>query len=99
LADLIEGRESIEAFWQAGLDAGVVDVELRATTVERRCHVAYELGGYTLHLRPAAGGTVIDRGRYVLILEQGATGAWRRAVEMFSPETRSAVPIGAPLGR
>ena len=61
-ADLIEGREAIEAFWQAGLDAGVVDMELDAVTVERRGRLAYELGRYALQLRPPAGGTVIDRG-------------------------------------
>ena len=95
-ADLIEGREAIEAFWQAGFDAGVVDVELETTTVERRGRMADELGRYALRLRPAAGGTVIDRGRYVLVLEEQDSGSWRRAVEMFNPETPSALPVGAP---
>ncbi len=42
------GRGAIEAFWQAGLDAGVVDVELDAVTAERRGQMAYELGRYAL---------------------------------------------------
>jgi ketosteroid isomerase-like protein len=93
-ADLIEGRDSIEAFWQAGLDAGVVDVDFKAVAVQRRDRVAYEVGRYVLQLRPAAGETVVDRGTYVLVLEQQADGSWRRAVEMFNPEAQPAPPDG-----
>jgi ketosteroid isomerase-like protein len=84
-AELIEGRKSIAAFWQAGLDAGVVDVEHEALAVRRRDRIAYEVGRYVLQLRLSAGGTVVDRGTYVVVLEQEADGSWRRAVEMFNP--------------
>jgi len=87
-AELIEGRESIEAFWQAGVDAGVVDVELDTVAQRRADRMAYEVGRYVLQLRPAAGQMVVDRGTYVLVLEQQADGSWRRAVEMFSPAAR-----------
>lgn len=98
-AELIEGRQAIEAFWQAGLDAGVVDIELEVAAVERRDRMAYEIGRYVLQLRPAVGGTVLDRGRYLLVLEQQADGSWRRAVEMFNPEATPATPVGAhPAG-
>jgi len=95
-ADLIEGRAAIEAFWQAGLDAGVVDVELDAVEVKHRVGLAYEIGRYVLHLRPSAGGTVVDRGTYLLVLEQQSDGSWRRVVEMFNPERPAAVPVGTP---
>jgi ketosteroid isomerase-like protein len=98
-ADLIEGREAIEAFWQAGLDAGVVDVALEAMTVERRGRMAFELGRYALQLRLGAGREVIDRGTYVVVLEQQNGGSWQRAVEMFNPETPSALPAAAPSVR
>lgn len=84
-ADLIEGRASIAAFWQAGFDAGVVDVEHQALTVTRRDRMAYEVGRYALQLRLTDGEMVVDRGTYVVVLEEGPDGAWRRAVEMFSP--------------
>ncbi len=93
-AHLIEGRDAIEAFWQAGLDAGVVDIELEAAALERRDHVAFEIGRYALQIRPEAGGTVVDRGRYLVVLEQQPDGTWRRAVEMFSPETPTASSFG-----
>src|SRR5687768_14225582 len=67
-AELIEGRESIAAFWQAGVDAGVVDVELDTVALRRGDRMAYEVGRYVLQLRPAAGQMVVDRGTYVLVL-------------------------------
>jgi ketosteroid isomerase-like protein len=82
----ITGRESIEAFWRAGLEAGMCDVELEALELERRGRVAYEIGRYSLRLEPAEGGTVIDRGKYVLVHERQKDGSWQWAVEMFNPD-------------
>jgi len=96
--EVIEGRAAIQAFWQAGVDAGVVEVELEALDIQRRGDIAYEIGGYHLRLQPAVGGTVVDRGRYVLILEQDADGSWRRAVEMFSPDAPMPSTVGASNG-
>lgn len=98
-AELIEGRDAIEAFWQTGLDAGVAHVELEAAEVHSQDRMAYEIGRYVLRLHPGADGTVVDRGRYVLVLEQAADGSWRRAVEMFNPETPRAGPRGADRSR
>ena len=95
-ADLIEGRAAIEAFWQAGLDAGIVDVELDAVEVRHRVGLAYEIGRYVLHLRPSASGAVVDRGTYLLVLEQHVDGSWRRVVEMFNSDGLTAAPVGAP---
>ena len=97
-AELIEGRESITAFWQAGVDAGVVSVEHEAIAVRRREGMAYEVGRYVFRLRPAAGKTVIDRGTYVLVLEKGPDGSWRRAVEMFNPgpDPQRSTPTTSP---
>jgi ketosteroid isomerase-like protein len=97
-AGVIEGRAAIQAFWQAGLDAGVVDVRLEAVEVQCRDSLAYEIGRYVLQLRPASGESVVDRGTYVLVLEQHTDGSWRRAVEMFSPEGPSAQAV-EPSGR
>jgi hypothetical protein len=85
-AELIEGREAIEAFWQAGLEAGVSEVEFEALELERQDGLAYEIGRYSLRLEPADGGTVVDRGKYVLVHERQEDGSWQWAVEMFNPE-------------
>jgi uncharacterized protein (TIGR02246 family) len=86
-AELLQGRGAIEAFWRAGLDAGVSGVELETVELERGGSLAYEIGRYALRLRPAEGGTVVDRGKYILVHARQKDGSWRRAVEMFNPDS------------
>jgi uncharacterized protein (TIGR02246 family) len=93
-AELLQGREAIEAFWSAGLDAGVSGVELEALEVERDGRFAYEIGRYALRLKLAEGGTVVDRGKYVLVHERQEDGSWRWAVEMFNPDVPPATTDG-----
>ena len=95
-AELMEGREAVEAFWQAGLDAGISEVELESLELERHGGVAYEIGRYALRLRPADGGTIVDRGKYVVVHERDANGSWHWAVEMFNPDAPPARTDGRP---
>ena len=91
-AEPIRGRGAIAAFWQAGVDAGVAEVELDAFELRRHDGFAYELGRYALRLRPHEGRGVVDRGKYVLVHERQADGAWRWALEMFSPDEATREP-------
>lgn len=85
-AEPLYGREAIEAFWSAGVEAGISEVELVALELEGDGGLAYEIGSYELRLQPEDGGTVIDRGKYLLVHARQADGTWRRAVEMLSPD-------------
>jgi len=82
----LEGREAIASYWQAGVDAGLVEAALEARELRRFDGVAYEVGRYSLRLEPADGATVVDRGAYVLVHERQGDGSWRWAVEMFNPD-------------
>lgn len=93
-AELLKGRPAIEAFWEAGLKAGVTGVELEPLEIERRDVLAYEIGRYALRLNPVDGPAVVDRGRYLLVLAQREDGTWERTVEMFNP----AAPVTATSG-
>lgn len=86
----LKGREAITAFWRAGVEAGISEVELDAVELERVDGFAYEVGRYALRLQPVGGSTVVDRGSYVLVYAQQVDGSWCRAVEMFSPDAPSA---------
>jgi ketosteroid isomerase-like protein len=86
-AELLRGRDAINAFWSAGIEAGISELELDALELECDGSLAYEIGLYALRLQPADGGTVVDRGKYVLVHTQQADGSWRRAVEMFNPDS------------
>jgi uncharacterized protein (TIGR02246 family) len=85
-ADLIRGREAIEAFWRAGVQAGVHGLEVESLTLDGAADLAYEVGSYTLRLRTPEGKTVLDRGKYVLVHERQVDGNWLRAVETFRPD-------------
>lgn len=95
-AELIEGRDAIAAFWQAGLEAGIAAVELDALDVEQNDAVAYEIGRYALRLEPEAGGQVIEGGKYVHVHERQPDGAWLRVVEMFNPDAPPALVEARP---
>lgn len=86
LTEPLKGREAITAFWRAGVEAGISDVELDPLELERVDGFAYEVGRYALRLQPVGGGTVVDRGSYVLVHAQRTDGSWQRAVEMFGPD-------------
>lgn len=95
-AELVTGRTAIERFWQAGIDAGIADVELEPLTASSNGRLAYEVGSYSLELHADGGRTVVERGKYVRVHEQQGDGSWHWAVEMFSPESPPARPTRAP---
>jgi ketosteroid isomerase-like protein len=85
-AEPVHGRPAIEAFWRAGLDAGISRVELETLELARYDGLAYEIGRYSLRLDPQDGSSVFDRGKYLLVHECQEDGCWLWAVEMFSPD-------------
>jgi ketosteroid isomerase-like protein len=93
-AELFAGREAIAAFWRAGLEAGIAEVELEELTLEGGETVAWEIGRYALKLEPAEGKPVVDRGMYLLVHARQEDGSWRWAVEMFNPDAPPAVAGG-----
>jgi ketosteroid isomerase-like protein len=87
-AELLRGRVAIEAFWRAGLEAGVCDAELESLELGIEDRFAYEIGRYALTLEPVDGASVVDRGAYLLVHERQPDGSWRWAAEMFNPDER-----------
>jgi ketosteroid isomerase-like protein len=85
-AEVIEGRDAIEAFWRAGLQSGLAEIQLDQLELDPRDGVAYEIGRYTLRFAPSEGGPVVDRGNYLLVHRRQADGGWRRAIETFNPD-------------
>lgn len=85
-AQVIGGRDAIEAFWRAGLHAGIADVQLEPLELDRQDGAAYEIGRYTLRLAPQEGGSVVDRGSYLLVYRKQSEGRWEWAIESFNPD-------------
>jgi ketosteroid isomerase-like protein len=86
-SDVVEGREAIERFWRAGIEAGISEVEREAVDVQRNDGLAYEIGRYVLRLDPLDGDAVVDRGNYLLVHERQPDGTWLCSAEMFAPDT------------
>jgi ketosteroid isomerase-like protein len=82
----IEGREAITAFWRAGIEAGIRDIERVAVHAEERGSIAFEFGRYAIRVDPPEGRRLVDRGKYLLVHELQDDGSWQWAVEMFSPD-------------
>jgi uncharacterized protein (TIGR02246 family) len=87
-AALIAGRRDIEAFWGAGVDVGLVRVELTPFDVQVVDAVAIEVGRYALSLE--GGG---ETGKYCVLHRREADGVWRRAVDVFNPDAPPVRPV------
>jgi ketosteroid isomerase-like protein len=85
-AELLTGRPAIEAFWRAGLDAGLQAIDLQTLELERHDGRVYEIGRYAMRLTPAGGDQVVEGGKYLLVHERQPDGSWRWAVETFNPD-------------
>jgi ketosteroid isomerase-like protein len=84
----LRGRRDAASFWQAGVDSGITGVDLEPDEVELLPTVAWEVGRYVLRLQSSRGDPFEDRGRYLLVYRLDA-GSWRRAAEMFAPDSPS----------
>lgn len=73
-SDVLGTREAIRKLWQGAMDGGVKSVSLQTTEVEAHgADVAHEVGTYAMM---AAGGTVVDRGKYLVIWKR-EKGTWK----------------------
>ena len=73
---MLEGREAIQAFWQGGIDMGIKEGKLETVIVEAQGNAAYEIGKYTLIIKPAGGPTITDKGKYLVVWKR-QEGSWR----------------------
>lgn len=90
------GRAEIEAFWRAGIQAGITLVVLETHEVRREGEVAYEIGRYRLQLSLPEGEGVLEEGSYLLVHERQSDGSWLRRAETLHPDASS---LPAPLPR
>ncbi len=73
----IDGREGIQGFWQALIDAGLGDVTLTTQEVDDFGEVANEVGTISATAPSEDGGRVQLAGKYVVVWKRGGDGTWR----------------------
>jgi uncharacterized protein (TIGR02246 family) len=71
-SDVVQGLEAIREFWQGALELGMTEVRLETRELDVYGDTAVEVGRYELH----AGGTVADRGKYIVVWKN-AEGGWK----------------------
>jgi uncharacterized protein (TIGR02246 family) len=85
-AELVAGRDEIEAYWRAGIALGVSMIELETDEVDLVGAVAIEIGRYALSVAGDGNDPALDRGKYVVVHREQSDGSCRRVVEVFNPE-------------
>lgn len=73
----IDGREGIQGFWQALIDAGVRDVAVITQEVDEFGDVANDVGTISATAPSDDGGRVQLAGKYLVVWKRGGDGTWR----------------------
>ncbi len=73
----IDGREGIQGFWQALIDAGVRDVTVTQQEVDDFGDVANDVGTISATAPSEDGGRVQLAGKYLVVWKRGGDGTWR----------------------
>lgn len=89
-AELLEGRDAIERFWQAGIEVGIGSIELRPILARGRDPVAYGFGSYRWRVGSSTSETATDDGTYLAIVEREAGRRWKRTLDFFNSAQTSA---------
>lgn len=71
--EAIDGRDKIQAFWQAAMDAGLKSAKIEMTDLEVSGNLACETGTYQAF---GPGEQLLERGKYVVVWKKDG-GAWK----------------------
>ena len=87
---MIVGKEGIQAFNQAGFDAGVGDLRFTVIELSVNGDMAYVVGKQTVTIQPEEGEAISESNKYVWILKR-ENGSWKLDVAIFN----SSLPLPA----
>ena len=80
---VVNGTEAIRSFWQGAMNMGVKEAKLETMEVESRDDLAYEIGKYTLIIRPKEGENSTSSGKY-LVVWKNRDGRWKLHVDIWN---------------
>lgn len=79
------GREAVEAFWAAGIAAGLCSLALETLSLEVHGDLAIEVGRSTVVVAPEEGERREEDGKYVVVHRREA-GRWLWVLEVFNSD-------------
>lgn len=84
---MVEGREAIAQYWQAGFDMGVKDLQLGLTAVEMVGEdTMIETGTWSVTVPTEDGSTVQIGGKTLVVWKLEADGVWRMSQDMWNAD-------------
>jgi uncharacterized protein (TIGR02246 family) len=81
--NIVSGRSNIEAYWKAGVDAGLSNLQLKASEVEAHDPLAYEVGEFRFEMPGSGGGRTTAKGKY-LVVWKNVDGTWKLHRDMWN---------------
>jgi uncharacterized protein (TIGR02246 family) len=82
---MTKGRDAIKNFWQGAMSTGVTEAGLETLEVEVRDDLAYEVGRFTMTVRPRGGEAAKLAGKYVVVWKR-EDGGWRMHVDIWNSD-------------
>lgn len=76
-AELINGRQNIQNFWQGAFDAGLTGITIEIVESGARGDNAYEIGTYSVKAPGENEPLVTVFGKYVVVWRYDTDGQWR----------------------
>jgi len=61
---IVKGRENIKAYWQAGIDAGIVGASVKTISASSDGDLGYEIGTFELQIKGENDSIVVDSGKF-----------------------------------
>ena len=80
----IEGQEGLKEWLRGDLSMGPSQIVLSTTKVERHGNIAYEIGKYSLDIKPEGQDVIFDEGNYMVIWQNQPNGEWLFHVDIFN---------------
>jgi uncharacterized protein (TIGR02246 family) len=95
--DAVSGKTQIEALWTGLLKSGVQEISLITDRVEQSGDLAYEVGRYSMTIKPPQGETITDRGKYVVAWSRQPDAKWKAKADIFNTSMPPQPPAAASL--
>ena len=83
--DMLEGKDSIQAFWQGALEMGIKSYQPEILEVEHSGNLGFFVGKYTLY---GDGNQVINKGKFITVFKN-IDGKWKVYRDIFN----SSIPL------
>lgn len=84
---MVKGRANIQKYWQAGIDAGIVDASVHTIDAKSDGDLGYEIGTFELKFKDSTGNISVEKGKYTELLKRDSSGKWMSIYGMWNSDS------------